>query len=186
MNDGDIDYSRYTLREMEEALAGINRSQYPRNHANLLAAYQSLTSTLPPSSATMAAEDVAEFADEIPPQPRYDASGRYLPNHIAAGERVGYLIFAAALLAYGSYGVWVNDFHLPSRRGGIHLHGMAAWCMYGAVACGSLVLLLLVVDHYDRRDNEIKYWLAGRTLKGIGWVCFLVSLAIEMVRQAQA
>lgn len=39
MGDGDIDYSAYTLRGLDEALAGINASLYPRNHANLLSAY---------------------------------------------------------------------------------------------------------------------------------------------------
>jgi hypothetical protein len=43
MHDGDIDYSKYTLLELEEALAGINRHQYPRNYANLRSAYEQLT-----------------------------------------------------------------------------------------------------------------------------------------------
>jgi len=47
MRDGDIDYSKYTLRELEEAIAGINPRGYPKNHANLRSAYERLTSTLP-------------------------------------------------------------------------------------------------------------------------------------------
>jgi hypothetical protein len=42
VRDGDIDYSRYTLLELEEALAGINKQQYPRNHANLCSSYERL------------------------------------------------------------------------------------------------------------------------------------------------
>jgi len=38
MEDGDIDYSRYTERELREALAGIRRDLYPKNHANILKA----------------------------------------------------------------------------------------------------------------------------------------------------
>jgi hypothetical protein len=41
-DDGDIDYSRYTLRELEEALAGINKQQYPENFANLRSAYEQI------------------------------------------------------------------------------------------------------------------------------------------------
>ena len=41
MRDGDIDYSRYTLIELEEALAGINENLYPRNFENLRFAYES-------------------------------------------------------------------------------------------------------------------------------------------------
>jgi len=42
-DDGDIDYSKYTLRELEEALAGINKQQYPRNYAHLRSAYEQTT-----------------------------------------------------------------------------------------------------------------------------------------------
>jgi hypothetical protein len=43
MRDGDVDYSRYTLLELEEALAGINRDQYPENYARRRAAHERLT-----------------------------------------------------------------------------------------------------------------------------------------------
>lgn len=43
MRDGDIEYSKYTLLELEEALAGINKHQYPKNYANLRSAYEQLT-----------------------------------------------------------------------------------------------------------------------------------------------
>ena len=43
MRDGDVDYSRYTLLELKEALAGINRDQYPENYARLRAAHERLT-----------------------------------------------------------------------------------------------------------------------------------------------
>lgn len=39
MKDGDIDYSNYTHRELEEAISGINKSVYPKNYANLKEAY---------------------------------------------------------------------------------------------------------------------------------------------------
>jgi hypothetical protein len=42
-DDGGIDYSRYTLLELEEALACINKHRYPKNYANLRYAYEQLT-----------------------------------------------------------------------------------------------------------------------------------------------
>jgi hypothetical protein len=42
MEDGDIDYSRYTARELHEALAGISRDLYPQNYANILTALRAL------------------------------------------------------------------------------------------------------------------------------------------------
>jgi len=57
MRYGDIEYSKYTLRELEEALAGINKHQYPKNYANLRSAYEQLTANMavatpPPITAT--------------------------------------------------------------------------------------------------------------------------------------
>lgn len=181
MKDGDIDYSRYTQQEMEEALAGIKKDVHPLNYANLRSAYEALTSRPPPPSEDLS-EKADESADELPPQQQYDEGGRYVPNHIPYGERTSCLIFSTLLLAYGTYGVWVNDLYLPGRRGGVHLHDLSAWSMYGAIVCACLIMLLVIVDHYDRRDNEYNYWYAGRVLKGIGWICFAVSVLLVILR----
>ena len=82
----------------------------------------------------------------------------HMPNSIPRSERISYLIFSALLLAYGSYGVWTNDLYVPGRRSnGIHLHDVPAWIMYGAIVCACLVMLSVVLDHYDRRNNERHY-----------------------------
>jgi hypothetical protein len=182
MHDGDIDYSRYTERELEEALAGIDRTRYPRNFANLASTYQALTSkpVPPPADASPHAHE-----DEPPPVPQYDADGRYLPNHIPAGDRLSYLVFSVLLFGYGSVGVWLNNLYIPAKRGGQHLHDLSAWVMHGAITCACLVMLLLIADHYDRRDNEIRYWHAARILRGLGWLCFLVSLVLGLVQQGR-
>jgi hypothetical protein len=188
MKDGDIDYSTYTQQEMEEAFAGIRKDAYPLNYANLCSAYEALTSKLPPPAQgghEQREQDGEEFEGELPPQRRYDENGRYLPNHIPPGDRKSYLVFSTLLLAYGTYGVWVNDLYMPGRRGGLHLYDLSAWSMYGAILCACLVMLLVIVDHYDRRDNEFNYWFIGRVLKGTGWICFAVSLAWAMYQKAQ-
>lgn len=62
MQDGDIDYSRYTIDELEEALAGINRDMYPRNYQNLRAAHERLSASrapVPHAAVTTAANDRA-------------------------------------------------------------------------------------------------------------------------------
>ncbi|PZR56649.1 MAG: hypothetical protein DI537_54315, partial [Stutzerimonas stutzeri] len=165
MHDGDIDYSRYTQREMEEAFAKIDRDRYPRNFANLSAAYVALTAMSPPPPPNDDAEHDVLEDEPPPPQSRYDADGRYLPNHIPVEDRLSYLVFSVLLFGYGSVGVWLNNLYIPAKRGrGLHLHDLSAWVMYGAITCACLVMLLLIADHYDRRDNEIRYWHAARIL----------------------
>ena len=183
MRDGDIDYSKYTLIELEEALAGINRNRFPNNYANLRCAYRQLTKTLP---APNVAEHVDGFneAEEVWPGPKFDENGRYVPNRLSSGERTSHVILSLLLLAYGSYGVWVNDFYIPARRGGLHLHDVPAWIMYGAAACACMVMLSVVIDHYDRRNNETYYRAFASVGELIGWSLFGVSLLWALVNGA--
>lgn len=183
MTDGDIDYSKYTPRELEEARAGINARKYPKNYANLSLAFAKLKQTLPPAPQPERTPAV-DPSENDEPAPKYDANGRYIPNHITKGERAGYLIFSLLLLAYGTYGVWANDLYVPGRRSrGIHLQDSPAWMMYGAILCACLVMLSVIADHYDRRNNEKNYRLFADIFKVIGWMLFGVSLLFNIIRE---
>jgi uncharacterized RDD family membrane protein YckC len=63
-NDGDINYSRYTVAELREALAGIRRDAYPKNYANILSALAALNEPVdliarePPSNFEAAETDL--------------------------------------------------------------------------------------------------------------------------------
>ena len=175
MRDGDVNYSEYTLRELEEALSGIDRHQYPKNYANLCSAHRVLSGSLPAPSETLQAEDSHKLKDDWP-GPKYDENGRYLPNHIPTRERLNHLFMSLLLLSYGGYGVWVNDLYIPGKRGGMHLHNSPAWLMYGAMLCACLVMLAVVVDHYDHRDNERHYRTVVKGGSFLGWTMFGISL----------
>lgn len=171
--DGDIDYSKYTRRELEEAWLGINRQKYPINHARLCEALERV-----PEDPAPPPDEPAEEAKEAWPGPRYDADGRYIPNHVPERTRLVNALMAIALLAYGSYGVWIDDLYVPGKRGnGVHLHQVPAWLMYGAMICACIVLVSSILDHYDRRDNEHRYRRFARILSWVGWGAFGVSLA---------
>lgn len=112
-----------------------------------------------------------------------DQDRAYIPNQIPANERLKYIAFSILLFAYGSYGVWVNDLYIPGKRSrGIHLHDVPAWIMYGAMICACLVMLSVVVDHYDRRDNENNYRQFAEVFKFLGWMFFGLSLIMAVVR----
>lgn len=53
MQDGQIDYSIYSRRELVEALAAINRDKFPGNYENLRKALESAPSTEPPHPAAL-------------------------------------------------------------------------------------------------------------------------------------
>lgn len=111
----------------------------------------------------------------------------YTPNHIPKSERIQHVIFSILLFAYGSYGVWVNDLYIPGKRSlpgkrsrGIHLHDVPAWVMYGAMICACAVMLSVVVDHYDKRNNETNYRLFANVAKYFGWALFGLSLVLTI------
>ena len=107
----------------------------------------------------------------------------YTPNHIPAKSRWLHSILATGILAHGAWGVWVDDLYVPGRRStGLHLHGMPAWVMFGAMACASALMVLVVVDHYDRRNNERNYKRAGEWLGMAMGTLFVLALALHLAQ----
>ncbi len=183
MIDGDIDFSSYSKLELEEALSGINRKKYPKNFENLSSAFQRLTGTLPEAQPEPAKG--ASATDESWSGPKFDEDGRYIPNHASPRERTVHIFLSMSLLAYGGYGLWANDLYVPVKRSnGLHMQGAPAWIMYGAMICACVVLLSLVVDHYDRRNNERHYRTFAKVFEYIGWSLFGASLIMETFYRA--
>jgi hypothetical protein len=105
----------------------------------------------------------------------------HTPNHIPASERALHVLFSLLLFAYGSYGLWVDDLYIPGKRSrGIHLHDVPAWVMYGAMICACAVMLSVVIDHYDKRNNETNYRLFANVAKYCGWALFVLSLVLAI------
>ena len=117
-----------------------------------------------------------------PSHVRLDEQGAlYSPNHIPRGERVTNVLLSAALLAYGTFGVWIDDLYLPGKRSaGIHLHGLPAKVMYLAMLFACANLLAVVVDHYDQRNNEHRYRLMAKVTQIAGWTTFVLALVVDL------
>lgn len=116
---------------------------------------------------------------------QFECIGGYTPNHIPDKKRKLNSIFSVLLFSYGSYGVYVNDLVIPlgkRRHRGIHLHDVPAWIMYGAIICACLVMLSVIVDHYDKRNNETNYNLFADIFKYLGWTFFVLSLIMAVTR----
>lgn len=105
----------------------------------------------------------------------------HIPNNFSIGERVRNTVLAVVLLAYGFYGLYVDDLYIPGKRGGgIHLHGIGAWVMYGALVCSAAIALALVIDHYDRRNNEHHYENFKSMASFVGW-CFFGAALLGLI-----
>ena len=106
----------------------------------------------------------------------------YVPNRIPRTTRVVHVVLALLLLGWGTFGVLKNDLLYPGRwNTNFHLTGLSAWLMYGAMLCGSAVLLSVVVDHYDRRNNERAYRTFAKATQTAGWTLFFAALVVFML-----
>jgi len=54
--------------------------------------------------------------------------------------------------------------------------------MYGAFICACLVMLSVVADHYDKRNNETNYKRFADTFRVLGWCFFALSLVLAIER----
>ncbi|HHC6670938.1 TPA: hypothetical protein ACN33Q_004756, partial [Vibrio parahaemolyticus] len=110
-----------------------------------------------------------------------EASMDYIPNKIALSERVACALLSMFLIAYGGYGIYKNDLYIPARRGGVHFSNEPAWLMYGAFVCGCIVMISVIIDHYDERNNERGYRIFRNVFKyiGFGLGCFAALWNLE-------
>jgi hypothetical protein len=105
---------------------------------------------------------------------------RYIPNEIPASERWWNVFLSLAILAWGSYGIWADDLVVPTKRNGVHLQGIAALIMFGAMVAAALNLLSVVVDHFDLRNNELSYRRIAFGSQLIGWLLFGLAMAVHI------
>lgn len=107
----------------------------------------------------------------------------YTPNQIPASERFLNVLYAMIIIVIGGIGLFTGELLLPGKRSsgptGVSMQGLSAWLMYAAMFCACAVLLSVVVDHYDRRNNEINYRRFAEIGKILGWVLFFLSLALH-------
>jgi hypothetical protein len=83
----------------------------------------------------------------------------YKPNRIPLSERIAYIFFSILIFSYGTAIVIFDDFSVTNRRGDlvIQLDGFPLWIFYGAMLSVVALLISMVLDHYDKRNNEKNY-----------------------------
>lgn len=105
----------------------------------------------------------------------------YTPNSYPLSTLLSNLIFSIGLLAYGAFGLLFDDLYVPGRHSkGMHFHGFSAITMFAAFICAALVLLSVIVDHYDKRNNEMRYQIFGIYMRWIGWALFISAIVLEI------
>ncbi|MDC0601906.1 hypothetical protein OAP14_02625 [Aliiglaciecola sp.] len=83
----------------------------------------------------------------------------YVPNQVSRSKRLFNLLWAFLLSIWGGHGYLTGTLWLPSLRGasGLQYTNTSLSLMMVAIVLGCLNLIVPIVDHYDKRDNEHVY-----------------------------
>lgn len=164
-----LDFMGQYLRDKGEVyarLSGRLSEGYVRVDAQLLADMQTLRERL---------------RDEMRCDAQLSQRILHVPNRIPVRDRLANCFFAACLFAYASLAAKIDDFFIPGKRSnGVHLHGASVWVMFAATVCAVIVLLAVVVDHYDTRPNERFYEQVGKLFRVVGWWLFAAAFVVDL------
>lgn len=112
---------------------------------------------------------------------------KHSPNHIPANERAKCLLFSVGLILYGTFGFYIDDLYVPGKRSrGLHFHGIPCLVMYLAFLFAAITFLSVVVDHYDKRNNETNYQKFSKACRLIGWALFFAAIILDIFVYHQA
>lgn len=113
--------------------------------------------------------------------PRRKSPRIHVPNAYSEWEIVRSALFSLLLVAYAGYSVFVGEAFVPGRhQGGMSMTGIALAFGIAGMLCGAANLVALIVDHFDRRDNEAMYRRFRFRTQVAGWTLFLGGMFIEM------
>ena len=109
-------------------------------------------------------------------KPRHQSEWK--PNAIALTERVASVLLASILLLYGLSGLFTGGFSVSFTKGsaGLNITGRPAWLLAAAAFTSALVPLSVLLDHYDKRDNEVRYRTFRRFALSLGFALLGASL----------
>ncbi len=105
----------------------------------------------------------------------------FSPNSFPKFDRNLNTLLASGLLLYGLLGLAIDDIYIPGRRTrGIHFHGVPMVLVFCSFLCVIVYLMAIVLDHYDRRNNEKKYALMRKMAKVLGWILFILACLADL------
>jgi len=169
-NDGEIDYSGYSYRELLEALDNINSRKYPKNYASL----QATLERVGPAQREA-------LARGYPPHPpsevdRPDEESQPDPDV----RRINHLVTAIVVAGISAYLLWVDDVTLPMTEPiRISLSGIGEILGHLAFLFAIAVPASFVLDYVDHRDNRKKYLLFAMFAEGIATALMIFACVIS-------
>lgn len=91
------------------------------------------------------------------------------PNQISRPLRRRYVIQAIAIALYAGLGLQAGHLVLPTKTRAIEINGVASVLLAAALFVAAANMLSIVLDHYDRRNNEHRYESFAKATRWLGW-----------------
>ncbi len=168
--DGEIDYSQYSYRELLDTLNNINARKYPRNYANLQAALEKV------GPEQRGALERGSTSVPVPGDSLVDGGPQSNPDV----RRVKHLLAALAVAGLSAYLLWIDDLTLPlSTPLRVSLSGMGETLAYLAFLFAAVVPASFVLDYIDERDNRKKYLLFALFSESVATGLMFFAVAIS-------
>lgn len=115
----------------------------------------------------------------------------YTPNEVPLRTRVTETLVTLFVVAYCSYSLWANSLFVPginryspAKAQSFTLHGIEAWLISASLLFGVLQFFISVLDHYDKRRNEVRYRKIAYACRVLMFVFFGLWMAALIYRDS--
>jgi hypothetical protein len=181
-----IDYSKYTDRQLVEAYNSIDKEKYKETFVDLLKHLKerNITEAMiqsgyypAPVEGDIQDADCYIFEDE---KGGVDIDGNYIPNRVSVFTRIRNLILSSLIMVYGIIGLINDDLNVKLSKSRIHhVHGTAAIVAVIGYMFGLCGLISVIIDHYDKRNNEHFYKRILRSASVIAFCLLVISVILS-------
>ncbi len=104
-------------------------------------------------------------------------------DHISRSEGIFYIVLSIIVLIFFLiYGLIQGDVNFPNRytKGlGLRFQGLSAWIMRVAIICVIVNMSLVLIEYYDKKNNERRYKEIFRVIGFFAFILVVLALAIE-------
>jgi len=124
-----------------------------------------------------------EEADDLVAEARGRATGiAHYPNHISGPLRRRYVLQSIAITAYAAFGLYVGKIVLPAKLHAFVFKGVPAFVLVAAMLMAILNMLSVVLDHHDKRDNELNYERFAEFTRMLGWLLLGLATILQVLQ----
>lgn len=115
------DYQAYSYEELLDVYNNVDREAYPHRFQEVCDVMEEKGLLVKAGASSHKLVEAPEIEDVVaedepvpgytkePPVPQYDNEGNYMPYSIPIKDRIINAVFSSSIIAYGSYGLHVNE-----------------------------------------------------------------------------